>query len=157
MEMMQILWLVLLVIFIIAEASTAALVSIWFCVGALAALLVSAIAPGMVALQVVVFLLVGGLMLLALRPLARRLIDTRKVPTNADANIGKICQVVQEIQPARVGRVKLDNLEWSARSDYVIPVGEWAQVHAIEGVKLVVVPLAQQTPAYMPPPTQPMQ
>lgn len=145
MEATQIVWLALLVIFIVAEAATVALVSIWFCAGALVALLVSLAAPQLLWLQILSFIAVSGIMLLALRPLASKLIGGKKVATNADANIGKVCQVVSEVQPARIGRVKLEGLEWSARSDYILPVGTWCRVQAIEGVKLVVTPLAQET------------
>lgn len=146
MEMMQIVWLVLLILSIVAEAVTATLVSIWFCAGALVALLVSFAAPGAVVLQVILFVVVSAACLLALRPLVHRLVGNRRVPTNADTNIGKMCQVVSEIQPARFGRVVLEGLEWTAKADMVIPVGAWCQVLAIEGVKLVVAPVPQQAP-----------
>jgi membrane protein implicated in regulation of membrane protease activity len=142
MEMMQIVWLVLLVLFVIVEAADPALVSIWFCGGALVALVISLFAPQMIVLQMVAFVVVSVIMVLALRPFAKRFLDKNKVATNADANIGKVCQVVTEIQPARFGRVKLEGLEWMARADVVLPVGTWCRVLAIEGAKVVVTPLA---------------
>ena len=138
MNIDQIVWLVLMVLFVIAEASTAFLVSIWFCAGALAALLVSLVLPGQLLLEGAVFLLVSTLMLLALRPLASKLVGGRRIATNADANIGKRGQVVAEIQPGRFGRVKVEGQEWTAKSEATLPVGCWVQVDAIEGVKLVV-------------------
>ena len=138
METMQIVWLVLMLVFVIVEGATATLVSIWFCAGALVALLVSLVAPEAYVLQAVAFLVVSALMLMALRPVARRLIGNRRVATNADASIGKKAQVVVEIQPGRFGRVKLEGQEWTAKSDATLPVGSWVQVLAIEGVKLVV-------------------
>lgn len=141
MEVTQIVWLVLLVVFAILEGVTAGLVSIWFCGGAVAALLLSVFWPAAVWAQMLAFLIVSILLLLALRPFARRVMMPRQRPTNADANIGKVCQVVTEIQPARIGRVKLEGLEWAARSDFVLPVGSWCRVDGIEGVKLVVTPV----------------
>lgn len=144
MQVMQIVWLALLVLFVVLEAATAGLVSIWFCGGALVALLAALVWPQGVWLQVLLFFVVSGVLLLALRPLARRLVGNRRVATNADANIGKAAQVVSEVQPGRFGRVKLEGLEWTAKSDYLLPVGSWCRVDAIEGVKLVVTPLAPQ-------------
>lgn len=138
METMQIVWLVLMIVFIIAEAATATLVSIWFCAGALVSLLISLAAPTAYIAQIAAFLVVSGLMLLALRPMAQRLIGGRRVATNADASIGKKGQVVVEIQPGRFGRVNLEGQEWTAKSDATLPVGSWVRVLAIEGVKLVV-------------------
>ncbi|MDL2294705.1 NfeD family protein [Ruminococcaceae bacterium OttesenSCG-928-D13] len=144
MEIVQIVWLVLVVAFVVLEASTATLVSIWFCGGAAAALVVSLIWPSAIAAQVVVFLVVSAALLAGLRPAAKKLMGgRRRVATNADANIGKVAQVVVEIQPGRPGRVKLGGLEWAARSDAVLQVGAWCKVLAIEGVKLVVEPAAQ--------------
>ncbi len=140
MEIVQIVWLCLVVLFIIIEASTAAIVSIWFCLGALVALLVSLIWPSAIAAQVVAFLVVAALTLLALRPLTKKLVGNRRVPTNADANIGKRAEVVDERQPGRAGRVRLEGLEWKAQSDTLLPVGSWCVVQAIEGVTLRVEP-----------------
>lgn len=141
MENMQIVWLVALVVFLVVEGLTAVVVSIWFCAGALVALLVSLAWPNAIIAQVAAFLIVSFLALLALRPLFRKLVGNKRVHTNADANIGKNCQVVVEVQPGRFGRVRLEGQEWAAKSDYVLPVGTWCRVEAIEGVKLVVTPL----------------
>ena len=141
MEIMQLIWLVLVVLFVIIEAATISLVSIWFCAGSLVALVVSFFAPDNIALQIISFLVVGSLMLLALRPVTKKIIGDKRVPTNADANIGKTCQVIEEIHPARFGRVNLEGQDWTAKSNIALPVGTWCKVDAIEGVKLVVSPL----------------
>ena len=140
METSQIVWLVVLVGFIVLEAVTAALVSIWFCAGALAALIVALFWPSAYVWQVVAFAVVSVIMLFALRPMAKRIVGTKRVATNADAAIGKMGQVVTEIQPDRIGRVKVEGREWAAKSDATLQVGAWCIVNAIEGVKLVVSP-----------------
>ncbi len=140
MSLASIVWLGLLVLFVLAEGFTSALVSIWFCTGALAALVVSLFAPGAYLVQALVFAAVSLLCLIALRPLAKRWIDTRRVPTNADANIGKTGQVIAEIQPGHFGRVRLEGLDWLAKADTVLPVGTRCLVVGLEGVKLIVIP-----------------
>lgn len=151
MSAAQIIWLVLIAVFIVLEATTVTLVSIWFCAGALAAFLVSLFAPGAVWVQIAVFVAASALSLLGLRPLLKKLLAGKAVPTNADANIGKTCQVVEEIQPGRFGRVRLEGLEWTAKADAVLPVGAWCRVDAIEGVKLVVSPLPNIPSKEVPP------
>ncbi len=141
MELVQIIWIVLIVLFIVVEMLTSTLVSVWFFLGALVAFLVSLFAPGALVIQFAVFLAVSIVALLALRPFARRFMRGRHTPTNADANVGKTAQVVAEVQPDRFGRVKLEGLEWTAKADVVLPVGSWCRVEGIEGVKLLVSPL----------------
>lgn len=140
MATMQIVWIGLIVVFIVVEAATTSLWSIWFVLGSLVAFIVSLFAPLNLPLQFALFLVVSVVAILALRPFARRFMGSRRVPTNADANIGKIGQVVTEVHPERFGRMKLEGLEWTAKSDCLMPVGSWGRVVAIEGVKLVVVP-----------------
>ncbi len=72
---------------------------------------------------------------------------TQKVPTNADANIGKLAQVVIDVLPERIGRVVLEGLEWAAKSNAVLPAGSWCKVLAIEGAKLIVAPVPPGTVA----------
>ena len=146
MGTMQMVWLGLMIFFIVLETVTVAVVSIWFCAGSLAALLVSFVWPEAFWAQIIAFFVVSFVALLSLRPIAHKLVGGKRVPTNADANIGKMCQVVSEVQPGRFGRVKLEGLEWTAKSDFVLPVGSWCRVIAIDGVKLVVIPPEQAVP-----------
>lgn len=82
-EMMTIIWIAAIIIFGIAEAATAGLVSIWFVVGAVAALVATELGAALW-LQFAVFLIVSILALIATRPLARKMLDKTIVPTNAD-------------------------------------------------------------------------
>lgn len=140
MQLSWIIWLVLFVVFIIFESVTSFLVSIWFGAGALAALLVSLLFPTAYLAQALAFLAVSTICLLALRPLAHRWLDTKRVATNADANIGKTAQVITEIQPDHFGRVRLEGLDWTAKADTLLPVGASCLVVGLDGVKLIVVP-----------------
>ncbi len=140
MQYSWLVWLILFVVFVVVEAFTVSLVSIWFCAGSLAALAVSLVFPNAYLVQGLAFLVVSGVSLLALRPLTRRWVDTKRRPTNADANIGKIGQVITEIQPEHFGRVRLEGLDWTAASSTTLPVGARCRVVSLDGVKLIVVP-----------------
>ena len=139
-------WIAAIVIFIIAEAVTVALVSVWF-IGGAAAALIAALCGAEVWLQVVLFFGVSIVLLLCLRPLSKRLLKQKKVATNADSNIGKEAIVTEEIDNLQgKGAVKIAGVEWSARSEdgSVIEKDAVVRILRIEGVK-VCVQRAQET------------
>ncbi|MGI5970276.1 MAG: NfeD family protein [Oscillospiraceae bacterium] len=137
-----IIWLAVLVIFVIIEAATYALTSIWFAAGALAALIAAALkAP--LWLQVLIFLAVTAVSLAATRPLARRLMAQGKKHFNADSVLGETGIVTETIDNlAGSGAVRIQGKLWTARSleGEVIPEGERVRIERIEGVKLIVCP-----------------
>lgn len=140
-----IFWLGAMIVFLLAEAATVTLVSIWFAAGALAAVVV-ALTGGGLGFQVTVFLLVAALMLISLRGVVRRYIRPKLVRTNVDAVIGTTGIVTTPINNvAALGQVKLSGMEWSARSTdgSHIPEGALIRVDRVEGVK-VFVSLAEQ-------------
>ena len=139
MNIWAIIWLALIVVFLIMEAATVQLISTWFAAGALAAMIVSLIG-GAVWLQIVVFLTVSIVLLVLLWPIARKHLKPKLVATNADALIGRVCTVTEEIDPVEGGRVKLGDVTWSARSvsDTQIPAGTLVKVMKIQGAKVFV-------------------
>ena len=147
MNLAAVIWLVLLVLFLLVEAATVTMVSLWFAAGSLAALLVSLVSKA-VWLQVTVFILVSAIALSALRPMVRKYITPKITKTNVDAVIGSTGLVTVQIDNvSAVGQVKLGAMEWTARSTTgeVIPEGTLVRVERIEGVKLIVFPV--QVPA----------
>lgn len=142
----SIVWLILLVAFIVAEAATATLVSIWFCAGAAAALLLSAFVPNVLA-QTAVFLVVSLVCLVLMRPLVRKKHAKAAVPTNADRNVGQTAEVIAAVEPARPGRARLSGVDWAARCDVPLAEGQLAEVVAVEGTTLVLRPAGHTTRA----------
>ena len=134
-------WVVALVVFLIVEAVTAGLVSIWFVFGSLVALICAALGAA-VWLQIFWFVIVSVATLVLTRPLVKRYVDSRSVATNADRSIGHAAVVTERIDNlAATGAVKLDGVVWTARSTddaVAIETGERVTVRAIEGVKLIV-------------------
>ena len=140
-----IIWVIILAAFIIAEAATAQLVSIWFVAGSAVSLIIS-IFQGPVWLQVAAFIIVSGLTLIFTRPIVRKLKVKEEPKLNNDRHIGKVAVVTKEINNTKSeGSVKLEGMDWSARSDSgaVIPQGESVTVLRIEGVKLIVTAVSQ--------------
>lgn len=139
---MLFLWIAVLVLAIVIEATTSDMVAVWFMPAAIVSLVLSLI-PGVPWwVQVLVFVAVGLILVAATRPLCRRLLRGKRTRTNADALIGQICIVTEEIRNIDgLGEVKVGGLCWSARAkeaERIIPVGERVEIVAIEGVKLIV-------------------
>lgn len=137
---MSIIWLSIAIVLGIIEATTAQLVSIWFAVGAVGGCVTSLFTDSIL-IQIIVAVLVSLITLIATRPLAKRLINTKKTHTNSDRNIGKTAVVISDIDNvASTGQIKVGSSIWSAKStdDTVIKKHSTVVVKAIEGVKLVV-------------------
>ena len=140
---MPAVWLVLMVVLLVVEGVAPGLVSIWFALGALGALL-SAIVGAPLWLQVVWFLLISIVPLVLTRPLARKYVNARTTPTNAEMLIGQECLVTEEIDTV-LGKaaVTVGGKVWSARTEnpgIQAQVGQTMTVVRIEGVKLIVKP-----------------
>ena len=126
----NIMWLVAMVALMVVEFSTVSLTCIWFALGG---------AP--IWLQVVWFLVVSVLALIATRPLVKKYINGKTTPTNADMLIGQTCIVTEPISNlSETGAVKIGGKVWTARSEdgTVFAPGEMVVAVRIEGVKLIV-------------------
>ena len=137
-----IFWLAAMVVFLAAEAGTVTLISIWFALGALGAILVALLGGGLM-LQITVFLLLATILLLSLRGIVRRHIRPRISKTNIDSVIGATGIVLSPVDNiAALGQVQVNGVEWSARSTdgTQIPAGTLVRVDKIEGVKVFVSP-----------------
>ncbi|MBQ1372498.1 MAG: NfeD family protein [Oscillospiraceae bacterium] len=140
------IWILLAVGFLIMEFVTVALISLWFVVGSLAALIASVLGAAFW-VQLLLFALVALVLLLLVRPFLQRFVTPHKVATNIDALVGQEAVVTEKIDNLDgTGTVKLNGLTWSARSagGEEIPVGALVTVQAVQGVKLIVQPLAAE-------------
>lgn len=138
---MNMVWLAAAIILLIVEGLAPGLVSIWFALGALAAM-VSAMLGAPLWLQLVWFALVSVVSLILTRPLAKRYVNARAVRTNADMAIGQDCVVTEAIDNVLGrGAVSVGGKIWTARmreADGKAEKGAVLRVVRIEGVKLIV-------------------
>ena len=142
MNWAAILWLILMVVFLILEAATVTLVSLWFAAGSLAAM-AAAWLGGALWLQISIFLAVSAIALTALRPLARKYFTPKLTATNVDSVIGSTGLVTMSIDNlSATGQVKLSGMVWTARSTSGAPIPEGTKIRVdrIEGVKVFVSP-----------------
>ena len=137
---MVFVWLVIAVVLGIFEAATVALVSIWFAIGAVAAMVPGYFnAPFWV--QILVFILVSALCFVFTRPFFKKIIRVNKQPTNVDRLVGQEGVATDDIENIECrGKVFISGLTWSARSETgeLIPQGAVVTVKKIEGATLVV-------------------
>ncbi len=137
---MVIVWTVVLVAALIVEGATFALVAIWFAAGALGALIAAGLgAPLFV--QLIVFTVLAVIMLIFTRPLLKKLLPNKFIPTNSELEIGKTAVVIEAIDNATgKGRVKLSGVNWAAVSENGedIPEDEIVVVKEIRSAKVVV-------------------
>ena len=138
---MWIIWLSLFVVMLIIEASGPALVSIWFSLGALIALIVSFIPNVQWWIQVIVFVVISIATLFALRPIVKRYMKRNRYNTNIDSFNGKKGYVIEDITYLKPGAVKIGDVSWTAipvNKDETIVENEIIEVVAVNGNKLIV-------------------
>lgn len=140
------LWLIAVIAFVVLEASTTALVSIWFAVGAAAALITSFFTQSL-SVEAAVFAVVSAITLIIMVPTLAKRRKERKAPvTNGSPlTIGKQGVVLVDIKPGYLGRVRVDGLDWQARAELSMPEGTPCRVTDVDGAILIVRPVTADT------------
>lgn len=139
-------WIIAMVVFLVIEAVTVGIVSIWFAIGALFAM-VTAMLGANLWVQIAVFIVASAVTLYFTRPLVKKYVNNKVEPTNADMLIGKECRVVETIDNlSGTGAVYVDGKTWTARTvdEEIIPEGQLVKAERIEGVKLIVSKIAPE-------------
>lgn len=134
------MWALIVVGMIIFELVTLGnLVSVWFAIGALGALLVSFVSGNLV-IQVIVFIILSILSLVFVRPITKKILVGSETATNADRLIGQKYILAKEITQEAWGLINIYGEEWSATTadNSSIEANSLVEVVAIEGVKLIV-------------------
>ena len=138
---MSTFWILLFIIFLIAEAATAGLVSIWFCAGALCSFAAAKVVAA-VYVQLIIFVIATAALFIFTRPFVKNVIKLKSEPTNLDRIIGQSVAVTEKIDnKADTGAIKYDGKVWTARSndfDVTFEKGDFVTVDRIEGVKVIV-------------------
>lgn len=141
------IWLILTIVFVIAELATVGLVSIWFAAGSLITLIAAALGAPL-PVQIILFLAISIALLLATRPFANKFINNRTQATNVDSVIGEKARVTERVSNLDLtGKAVVRGQEWTVRTDNdneIIDQGELIEVLRVSGVKLIV-RKAQQT------------
>ncbi len=135
-----VLWLVIAVVLGIIEALTLSLMTIWFAIGALFAIIAAMFGIPFF-YQVVVFIVTSSVLLYFTKPIIKKFLKVKNVKTNADKVVGEKGVVIEKIDSGNgTGQVKVGGQVWSAKSidGQAIAVDEMIEVQEISGVKLIV-------------------
>ena len=138
--MSYIAWLVVFVVFAALELVSLGLTCIWFAIGALAGCVAALLGANWI-VQAVVFLVVTIVVLIFIRPFAIKYVNNKAEKTNVESMAGKQGKVVVEIDNINAkGMIKVDGMEWTARSvdGEIIPKDSLVTVVSVEGVKAMV-------------------
>lgn len=131
------IWFILFLALLFLELITINLVSIWFAIGACAALITASLTDN-VMIQITVFILISIIALLVTKPIVKKLRKRQITPTNLDRVIGKIGIVTKQITKNSYGEVKVEGSIWTAKASKRIKEKSQIKVLKIEGVKLLV-------------------
>lgn len=137
--LMIVIWSLVLIATIVIEFETADMVTIWFSVGAIGALIAAALDQNVV-IQIGIFIAVSLVLIVLTRPMTKRFMDKTVIKTNADRFVGMIGTITVEVPIGGRGEVLVDNSKWIAfsSSEEIIPVGTKVVVQDIVGIKLLV-------------------
>ena len=131
--MEPLMWLIVLAVFLVIEAITVGLTTIWFAGGALVAAIASGAGAGIL-VQWILFLVISLVLLIFTRPLAVRYMNK--------GLIGEKAVVIQKINNLeQTGQVRINDIEWMARTssdEVTIPEQTVVTIEAVQGVKLIV-------------------
>lgn len=138
---MLIVWAVIFTLTLMAELLTEALVSVWFCVGAIVAFAIAFIPEMPYWGEIIVFVGVSLITFLVIRPILQKRLVHLHSKTNVDTMIGKKGIVVKRITSLEKGEVKINDIIWNAikrDEDDTIEVDSIVEVISIQGNKLLV-------------------
>lgn len=133
-------WVAMMIAFGILEGMTASLVSLWFCVGSLIALISAAVGAS-IGMQIGIFTIVSLLCIALIRPFAKKVLKPANEKTNADRILGAEAVVTEAISNRNAkGQIRVMGEYWTARTEKEeeLPEGTMVQVLRIEGVKAIV-------------------
>ncbi|MBO7085917.1 MAG: NfeD family protein [Bacilli bacterium] len=139
------IWAFIIIATVVVELATDNLVTIWFTLGAVVALITLAFGASEW-IQIVTFVGSSAIFLVATRPLTKKMMRRSIIRTNADKVIGTIGIVTKPFSEGEIGEVKVDSNFWRAINldGKSFEEGEKIMVDAITGTKLVVSKLEEE-------------
>ena len=129
-------WLAVAVILAIIEMSTVNLVSIWFIISSILAMIISLFTQNII-IQMAIFVLGGTLLLIITKDAIKKILPV-KTKTNIDRIIGMKGIVTEKITKKTPGEVKVDGKRWTAIADETINTDETVEILEINSTKLKV-------------------
>ncbi|MDR1698072.1 MAG: NfeD family protein [Erysipelotrichaceae bacterium] len=135
------IWLGVALLALLVEIFTTDVFSIWFFVGAIVAMILSAIGGIPWYVELIVFVIFSLATLFMVRPFVKKYLTHNSVKTNIDEKIGDVAKLTKEINELQIGELRLNGVIWSAialEKDETIEIDTLVVIVAIKGNKLVV-------------------
>ena len=129
-------WLAIVIGLAILEMATVSLVSIWFVLSGILAMITSTITDN-ITIQIAVFVIFGLLFMLLTKKFVKKVIP-EKTKTNIDRIVGMTGIVTEKITKNHPGEVKVDGKRWTAIADTTINVDTPVVILEINSTKLTV-------------------
>ncbi|MDF2879567.1 MAG: Membrane protein implicated in regulation of rane protease [Clostridiaceae bacterium] len=136
----MITWFIILLLSLIVELMTTSLTTIWFCIGAIFAIIAYTLNAS-VPVQFIVFVITSALSLIYTKPLVDKHINKKIIKTNVDAIIGQKGITLEDVDSLIcAGRVMINGLPWRAVSleETIIYKDTVVIVEKIEGVTVFI-------------------
>ena len=133
-------WIIVAAVALVIEIISVGLSSIWFTGGAIVAAVIGYL-KGPLWLQITAFIVISTVLLLVMRPLAKKRLAVGVERTNVDSLIGRTEKVLTTIDNnENTGKIRIADVEWRAVSQdgSVIPEGMLVKIERVEGTKLYV-------------------
>lgn len=129
-------WLSTVVALAILEIATVNLVSIWFVVSGIIAMITSLFTDNIL-IQASIFIIFGIIFMLLTKKIIKKIIPNKE-KTNLDRIIGMTGIVISKITKNKSGEVKVDGKIWTAISNTTINENEPVKILEINSTKLKV-------------------
>lgn len=135
------IWLALFVVTFLIEIFSLDLVSIWFALSSLLGLLLSIFDGIPFYIEIIIVLLFAVILLIATRPLVRKLMKNQERKTNADSLIGITVRLIEDVSLDSAVAVKINGITYtavSANGESDLKKGDLVKIIALKGNKVVV-------------------
>ncbi len=139
-DYMWIVWLSVFVLAMVIEAGLSGLNSIWFALSALIVLFLSFIPELPFWAEILIFIGLSIILLLATRPLVKKFMANKNTKTNLDTYIGKSYKLNKKVEKGSTGEITLNGVPWNVDSedDVEIEAGKWVEIIRLEGNRFIV-------------------
>lgn len=135
------IWIMVIVGTIVLEVVTLDIVSIWFSLGAIVPLILSATNACGWELQLILFIVISAVLILSLRKITMKyLFKNSDEKTNLDAVLGKTFRLLERTDFETPGAIKINGVIWSVEGikQETIEKNELVEVVKVVGNKLKV-------------------
>ena len=129
-------WLAIVICLAILEMATVSLVSIWFVLSGILAMISTTFTDN-VTIQIAIFVIFGLIFMLLTKKIVKKAVP-EKAKTNLDRIIGMEGIVTEKITKSHPGEVKVDGKRWTAVANKSIPEGSTVKILEINSTKLTV-------------------